>query len=187
MKYIVHKGYWDYEKEEKWLNEMSAKGMALTDYSWCRYVFTEAPENEYTYRIELLKHRVTHPESIAYIRFLEENGVECVATYMHWIYLRKKSSEGEFDIYSDIESKIEHYKRVNVLWTTLMYIEFIVGLMNVAVGVIDHFISNGPTNGHFPNLLEGILLLALGILFLKLGLPIRKKIKRLQKENIIRE
>jgi len=47
MKHIVRKAYWDYEKEEKWLNAMSAKGMALTDYSWCRYVFTETPCNEF--------------------------------------------------------------------------------------------------------------------------------------------
>lgn len=33
MKHIVRKAYWNYEKEEKRLNEMSAKGMALTDYS----------------------------------------------------------------------------------------------------------------------------------------------------------
>lgn len=90
MKYIVRKAYWDYEKEEKWLNEMSAKGMALTDYSWCRYVFKEEANNQYTYRIELLKDMPTHPESIAYLRFLEESGVECVATYMRWAYLRKK-------------------------------------------------------------------------------------------------
>lgn len=33
MKHIVRKAYWNYEKEENWLNEMSAKGLALIDYS----------------------------------------------------------------------------------------------------------------------------------------------------------
>jgi len=27
------KAFWDYEKEEAWLNEMSAKGLALTSYT----------------------------------------------------------------------------------------------------------------------------------------------------------
>ena len=79
MKYVIWKAYWDYEKEEQWLNEMSARGMAITDYSWCRYVFTDAPNGAYNYRIELLEYMPTHPESMAYLRFLEENGVEVVA------------------------------------------------------------------------------------------------------------
>ena len=55
-------------------------------------------------------------ERVAYIKFLEENGVEYVASYMWWVFFRKKSSEGPFDIYSDIESRIKHYKRINILW-----------------------------------------------------------------------
>lgn len=187
MKHIVRKAYWNYEKEEKWLNEMSAKGMALTDYSWCRYVFTETSNNEYTYRIELLENLPTHAESIAYIRFLEENGVECVATYMCWIYLRKKSSEGAFDIYSDLESKIKHYKRINVLWNTLMWIEFIAGFSNIVIGVVNLNIGYKLGNFTVGNLIIGSSVVLLGLLFLRLGSPIRKKIKCLQQEKAIRE
>jgi hypothetical protein len=61
MKHIVWKAYWNFEKEEKYLNEMSSKGLALTDYSWCRYVFEEAPRGEWVYRIELLENYPTHP------------------------------------------------------------------------------------------------------------------------------
>ncbi len=51
MIHVVRKLFWDFEKEEQWLNEMSAKGMALTHYSWCKYVFTDSPKNGI--RIEL--------------------------------------------------------------------------------------------------------------------------------------
>ena len=88
MKHVVHKAMWDYEKEEQWLNEMSAKGLAFTDYTWCRYVFAEAPANQYIYRIELLEYIPSHPESQTYLRFLEENGVVVVSSYMRWVYLR---------------------------------------------------------------------------------------------------
>ncbi|MBC8062671.1 MAG: DUF2812 domain-containing protein [Clostridiaceae bacterium] len=47
MKHTIYKAYWNYEKEEKWINEMSAKGLALTDHSLFKYVFTEIPNNEY--------------------------------------------------------------------------------------------------------------------------------------------
>jgi hypothetical protein len=187
MKHIVRKAYWDFEKEEKWLNEMSAKGMALTDYSWCRYVFTETPNNEYTYRIELLEHLPSHAESIAYIRFLEESGVECVATYWRWMFLRKKSSEGSFDIYSDIESKIKQYKRIYLFWNTFMWIEFILGFINIIIGTINLNIENKLGNFSVGNIIEGFLLTLLGLFFFKLGSPIRKKIRRLQQEKAIRE
>ena len=97
MKYVIHKAIWNYEKEEQWLNEMSAKGLAFTDYSWCRYVFTDAPAGQYIYRIELLENMPTHPESQSYLRFLEESGVEFVSSYMRWVYLRKPASDGAFD------------------------------------------------------------------------------------------
>lgn len=47
MNHIVRKAFFDYEKEEKYLNEMSAKGLALTDYTQFRYVFQDAPKGEY--------------------------------------------------------------------------------------------------------------------------------------------
>ncbi len=187
MKHIVRKAYWDYEKEEKWLNEMSAKGMALTDYAWCRYVFEETSNNQYTYRIELLNNMPTHPESIAYLRFLEEGGVECIATNMRWVYLRKKTLEGSFDLYTDIDSKIKHYKRINTLWNTLMFVEFAAGLSNLLIGLINLNIGEKLGDFSYGNLVIGFCLILLGLLFFRLGLPIRKKIKKLEQEKIIME
>ena len=61
MRKIIKKMFWawEFEKEEKWLNEMSAKGLALVDYSWCRYSFEENEPGEYTNKIQLLEHRPT--------------------------------------------------------------------------------------------------------------------------------
>ena len=169
---------------------MSTKGLVLTDYSWCRYVFEETSNGEYTYRIELLENWPTHPESLQYIKFLEENGVECVATYMRWIYLRKKSNEGEFDIYSDIESKIEHYKKISALWITFIWLEFLAGFMNIFIGIFNYSM-NGNTVSHnmsYVNVVLGSIVFGLGIImFRKLHSPIRKKIKELEQEKDIRE
>jgi hypothetical protein len=178
MEHIVRKIYYDYEKEEIWLNEMSAKGMALTGYSWCRYVFTETANNEYTYRLELLENSPKHADSIAYIKFLEETGVEYVAKYMRWVYLRKKSSEGAFNIYSDIESKIIHYKRINIIWNSVMWLEFVIALMNIAIGILD--LSN-------LNIFISIAPILLGIGLLRAGSQNRKKIKKLKQEMSISE
>ena len=184
MKHIVRKAYFDYEKEEAWLNEMSAKGFVLTDYSWCRYVFEEGNRNEYIYRLELLENLPTHPESIAYLRFLEENGVEVVSSYLRWVYLRKKSKDGSFDLYSDSTSKIKHYQRIWTLWTVFMCLEFAAAAGNFIAYANSAGVSG---NGPSANLVLALILAGLGFLFLKLGLPLRKKIKKLKRESIIIE
>lgn len=102
----------DFEKEEGWLNEMSAKGLHFISYSFPQYLFEEGVPGEYTYRLELLKHHPQHMESQAYIKFLEDTGVECVDTFWNWAYFRKKASDGPFEVYTDYASKIRHYQRI---------------------------------------------------------------------------
>jgi hypothetical protein len=184
MKSVIWKAYWNYEKEENWLNQMAAKGMGLIDYWWCRYVFEECPKGEYIYRIELLEHSPSHPESAAYIKFMEETGIECIATYMRWAYFRKKAADGPFEIYSDIESKIAHFKRINILWIVLAGVEFFGGFINIAA-VIGNYVSQNSI--YTANIIFSILLLAIGVSCVLLGAKVRKKIRRLKREKAIRE
>lgn len=186
MKHIIRKYYINNEKEEQWLNDLSAKGLALSDYSWCRYVFEEAPAGEYIYRIELLEQSPTHPESVAYLKFLEDTGIECVATYMSWVYLRKKAADGAFEVYTDIESKIKHYKRIHKLWLTLMWLEFITGFYNLLIGSIN-YVSFHHRSLSYVNLGAGIFLICLGIVFTGLTRPVHQKIVTLKQEQAIRE
>jgi len=183
MKHIVWKAYWNYEKEEAWLNDMAAKGLALVDYSWCRYVFEERPAEEYIYRIELLRELPSHPESQAYLRFMEESGVQHVASYMRWVYFRKKASDGAFDIYTDIDSRIRHYQRINIYWSTLAFAELTIGLGNLSIGLSGIQNSGGMTS----NFWIGLPLILIGIVFISLGAPLRRKIRKLKKEKSIHE
>ncbi len=38
MRKVIHKGFfvWNFDKEERWLNEMAAKGLALISVGFCR-------------------------------------------------------------------------------------------------------------------------------------------------------
>ena len=184
MKYVIHRLCWSYEKEEKWLNEMAAKGLALVDYSFCRYLFEKCEKGEYLYRIELLENKPEHPESAAYISFMEETGVECVTTYMRWVYFRKKTADGAFDLYSDIDSKIKHYKRVFALFLWTAILEFLICLSNIIIGLIGltNRVNIAPVN-----LVCAGILFALGILLIAFGLPVYKKAKRLKNERQIHE
>lgn len=187
MRHKVWKLFYDYEMEEKWLNEMSAKGLHMIYYSWAQYIFEEDSHKQYQYRIELLKERVSNPESLVYINFLKENDIEQVASYMRWVYLRKDVANGDFDLYTDKASKIVHYGRIYSVWNTLMVVEGIVGVINVGVGITNLFINEKMGNFSYGNISIGFSCLIMSVLFWRLGRPLKRKIAKLKQEQMITE
>lgn len=181
MKHVVRKAYFDFEKEEKYLNEMSSKGLALTNYSWCKYTFEEAPRGKYIYRIELLENPLNHPESQNYIRFMEETGIEFVASYNRWVYFRREAGDGEFNIYSDIESKIKHYKRVRSFFFFAVLLNFFIGLQNFTIGIT---VTPKPPINLYLSIFSFV---AAALFLIFLILPLNKKIEALKKKNNIQE
>ncbi len=179
MRKIVKKWFWawDFEKEEKWLNEMSAKGLALVDYSICRYSFEECEPGEYSFKIQFLEHRPSHPESEQYIRFMEETGAEQIASYLNWVYFRKKTAEGPFELFSDIESKMNHLILIKKLLLPI-------GILNLSIAFLN-FINlgiNAPEAIWVPLInLACFALIMFGVYI------IQKKINALKKEHAIRE
>lgn len=99
---------WDYEKEEKWINEMSKNGLKLVKVSLGKYWF-EKESCDYTYRIEMLENDITSPQSKDYIEFLDDVKIDVAAVYMNYLYLRKK---GEFELFSDNISKIKYISKI---------------------------------------------------------------------------
>lgn len=184
MKHVIWKVFYNYEKEEKWLNSMSAKGLSLEDYWWTRYVFRECDSDKYIYRIEMLEHRAKHLDSLAYIKFMEENGVEYVASYMKWVYFRKNANDGPFDIYSDLDSKILHYKRIRNWWLFLSIFELLCGLPAFIAGIEESVLSKTLSWDLFISFLP----FAFGIMFLfGLAAPVNRKLKKLCQDKRLME
>ena len=117
MKKTMHKIFWtwEFEKEEKWLNEMSAKGLQLCDVGYCRYTFVEGTPGEYLYRLELLDYWPTNDKSREYIGFMEDTGAEYIGALFRWVYFRKKAEASGFDLFSDIDSRLKHLDRILLL------------------------------------------------------------------------
>ncbi len=179
MKHVIRKPYCNWEKEEKWLNEMSANGLALADYSWCRYVFEDTPPGKYIYRIEMLDYSSRNPAALKYIRFVEETGAEFVSSYMRWVYFRKKAADGPFTLHSDIPSQIAHNKRIRGWWLGFGILEISIGIMNLLVGISPYF--------RIGNVILGGLVIVLGGAFISWVIQITRKIRRLKKELLIHE
>jgi len=181
MRRIVYKvsSIGAFEKEEKWLNEMSAKGMQLVSVGFCRYEFEQGTNGKYVYRLELLDSLPTSAESVAYIKFLEETGVEHIASYIRWVYLRKKATDGPFELYSEIK----HYKRIDYLFNFLIVFELTIAIIEFWAAWNKYTV-----NGHWIIFLcLGVFLTVLAVMLFFIGHPIRKVLKALKKEQIIRE
>ncbi len=108
----VHRLYFDFEKEEAWLNAMAAKGLHLVRYSWGAYTFEQGEPGEWIYRIQFLDDDARKPASSEYMALVADAGVETVDTHMNWAYFRRRAADGPFELFSDLGSRIAHYKRV---------------------------------------------------------------------------
>lgn len=47
-----------------------------------------------------------------YLRFMEDAGIEQVASLGRWVYFRKQTDGGAFELFSDIDSRIKHLWRI---------------------------------------------------------------------------
>lgn len=175
----VHKLFINYEKEEKWLNEMAAKGYNFINYTIGTYTFEGGTPGEYIYRIELLKEMPSNPESEAYIKFMEESGIKCIDTSWRWVFFQKKASDGEFNLFSDYDSKINHYKRILTLLGIVSVSNLLIGLNNI------HLVSSLSKNISINYI--GFINIGLFIFFTPYLILLIRKINRYKKEKQIFE
>ncbi len=185
MKHIIRKIFFDYEKEEKWLNKMSQKGYTLVKYTWCRYEFTTEDPETYIYRIELLDSLATSPESMDYLTFLEDNGIQVISSYLRWVYLRKNATDGPFDLYTNNESKIAYLKKIQLFWTLPAIAELLIGFSNIMISISLWASDIGIRSIMSMNLYIGLLVMLLGTFFLYQRHKITSHIERLKNDMII--
>ncbi|MBI9011855.1 MAG: DUF2812 domain-containing protein [Clostridiales bacterium] len=172
----VIKPYSDFEKEEIWLNKMVAKGYALSKYNFMTYHFERCNPGDYTYRIEFLDQLPSHPDSQEYIEFVKDLGVEYVDSYFRWVYFRKKTELGPFEIHSDSESRIKHYKSIMRLQGLIALMSLSISFSNISIGSISH------TNQYI-----GFMNLTLAVLLGWSCYKNYRKIKQLKNQNILHE
>lgn len=162
MRHVVRKLFWvwNYDKEEKWLNEMAAKGLCLISVGFGKFEFEDCDPGEYRICLQMLEKRPRHIESRRYIEFVESTGAEHVGTFARWIYFRKKATDGDFAMFSDYDSRIKHLNRIitfvglvslaNLLIGTGNVIHALAssypisdlnysGLLNIAIGILGSF------------------------------------------------
>lgn len=170
----VFRLYWDKDKEEIWLNDMVSQGWALSDFFLGLYTFKRCEKDEYTYRIDLMDDVVSTNKSMDYIKFVEDTGAEYVTSWFRWVFFRKKTSEGEFVLYTDIDSKIENYKSIRNMFAIVSGLELLV-FINLTVSLSRH--GEMYTIKTFFTFIILLLFIVLASIAIKTNLKINKLIK----------
>jgi len=132
----IHKVFfvWDFEKEERWLNEMAQNGWALEKAAFCSYTFGRCEPGEYIFRIEM-------NQNSDYRDFVEELGAEYVGGRLNWFYFRRKAELGAFDLFSDIDSRITHLNRIGRMLWLICIANVMIGLSATSGGKSHAFIN----------------------------------------------
>ena len=125
--------YYNKDTETEWLNKMAADGWALTGFFAGFYRFEECEKGEYTYQVDLGEQLFS--VSSEYRELMEELGVEIVTLWGYWIILRKRTADGPFELYTDVESQIEHYTKILRMFKVACILEIICMLIEVAGGL----------------------------------------------------
>ena len=114
---------WQFEEEERWLNAMALEGWVLDRVGFFGYEFLRCEPGEYTIRLEM------HDHDEAYLSFMEETGAEYVGRIVKWVYFRKKTELGAFDIFSDLDSRLNHLKRIGTMLKGVGLAVLVIGLV----------------------------------------------------------
>ena len=177
----IKRAFTDFSKEEAWLNQMSHEGKALVGYRGGRYTFVDDEPGAWQYAIEVLGRAGRE-----YLSFLEETGVETVAVYANRAYLRKRDDGTDFELHSDLESRLEQARRGSVPWIAIPVSQ--VGLAFILV--LNAFVVDSEA----ANLARGIVLACATLLvfaaiveYLVFGRPYRERVPQLERERSIRE
>ena len=137
MRQVIRKWFWawEFDKEEAWLNDMAAQGKALVSARYITYEFEDSAPGEYAVRLEMLEHAPDSPEGRQYIEFVEDTGAECVGTVMKWVYFRKKTADGPFELHGDNATRIKHLKGIQRLLLPLSIVNAGIAVYNFCVGI----------------------------------------------------
>lgn len=164
---VIHKWFWiwDFEKEEDWLNGMAQSGWVLESVSFCKYRFAACEPGQYTIRMEM------HPYDKAYVDFMRETGASYVGRMAQWVYFRRETALGSFDLFSDLDSRIRHLSGIGRCLLLLGIANLLIGLGNTINPVLN---------------IGWINLLVATILMYGLG-RIHGKKEGLEKERLLRE
>lgn len=130
---IKFRMYFDKDEETKWLNQMSDEGWGITGFFAGFYNFEKCDKGKWNYQIDFGDRMFAVSDD--YRAFMEETGAEIVQTWGPWIILRKPAAEGKFELYTDVDSSIEHYTKIRRMFKIVTIIELICFFVEILAAI----------------------------------------------------
>lgn len=163
--------YLDAEKEIKWLNDMSEEGWKLTGFFAGVYTFEECEKGKYLYQEDTTEtlFKVTNE----YKEFMNEAGIEIVQVWGPWVILCQEKSKGEFELFTDYESKIAHQKKILKIFKAVSILEMICFFIEI------FSVLNGNSVAVYAAILLGLFV----FVFCKMTFITKARINRLRAAN----
>jgi hypothetical protein len=124
---------WQDDKEETWLEEMSAGGWHLQSVGlpWT-YTFAQGTARPYIYRLDYMY--MDKKKLAEYLQIFQDAGWEYLGEMSNWRYWRKPAdASGPVEIFTDNESKIKKYQRA-LLFLGFLLLILILLAMNLFNG-----------------------------------------------------
>lgn len=128
------------DEETVWINALAEQGWAMRSFFLGFYSFERCQPGEYLYQIDFVD-KFGHL-SRDYRGFMEEMGVEIVCQWGFWVILRRPAQEGPFELYTDVESTMEHYRKIRTMFKVVTLLEIIcffvqvIATFNGSVGLL---------------------------------------------------
>lgn len=174
MRKVLYRFFVDFEKEEKWVNEMGAQGWHLQKFTLARFAFTKGEPGVFIYRNEFIS-GLSSNEKKDYFEFLKDSGISIINELGGWVYMKKAAADGPFELYTDTKSKIAYYKRMLNIFALLFFINAWMGITNISI--LDK------TRYGFVNQTIGIFNIAAALLIAYPIIKIIKSKKSLEKDQ----
>lgn len=172
-------------KEEKWLNEMAGQGFRFIRKKRKWYYFEQAQPGSYQYRVDLLEHNARSQRGKEYLQLLQDSGIHCVHTCLGWAYLEKQTDGEPFDLYSDVGSKMLHYRKSGRTFAMIALSLMLVAALSFALYLWNLFGGN-PLADFSSGFVLGMTS-SMGVLFALSGIAFFWKAHKLKKEGFVRE
>ncbi len=112
--------FMNYDKEEKWLNDMAKKGYGLKNADCFGYEFYSTKPENATIRIDYRNFN-SKKTFVDYCMLFQDSGWQHIvgSKFSGTQYFKKTDENGEDDIFSDVISKAGKYKRLSNMYITM--------------------------------------------------------------------
>ena len=158
---IVFRLYFDKDKETEWLNRMADNGYAMVSFFAGFYNFVPCEKGEWQYQIDIGNGFFNVNKN--YSEFMEDMGIEIVQAWGPWVIIRRKKQEGEFSLYTDVDSRIGQYQKILLMFKIVTGIELLCLVYSLYIA----------STGYAPA--WGVLLLVAAVVIVFFNMIIRTK------------